>query len=142
MASTQIKIGNYTTIRTIGVGTFAKVKEAVHSSIGLKVAMKIVNRRKIAQLEMAARLKREVAYLRKLKHPHIIKLYEVITTPTDIILVMEYASGELFDYIATKGRITEGEARRLFQQLVSAVSYCHSHKIIHRDLKPENVSMY
>lgn len=51
-------------------------------------------------------------------HPHIIRLYEVIETPTHIFLVLEYLkSGELFDYISEKGRLPEGEARLLFQQV-------------------------
>lgn len=70
-----------------------------------KVALKIVNRRRIVNLQMVQRLKREVQYYRQLKHPHIVKLYEVITTPTDIILVLEYANGELFNYIVEKGRV-------------------------------------
>lgn len=53
-------------------------------------------------------------------HPHIIRLYEVIETPTDIFVVMEYVkSGELFDYIVEKGRLGEDEARRFFQQVCS-----------------------
>ncbi|KAL5039005.1 Protein kinase [Batrachochytrium dendrobatidis] len=103
--------------------------------------MKIVNRRKIANLDMATRLKREVQYLKLLRHPHIIKLYEVITTPTDIILVMEYAGGELFNYIVEKGKMPESDSRRLFQQMICALEHCHKHKIVHRDLKPENVLM-
>ena len=51
-------------------------------------------------------------------HPHIIRLYEVIETPTDIYVVMEYVkSGELFDYIVEKGRLQEEEARNFFQQV-------------------------
>jgi serine/threonine protein kinase len=51
-------------------------------------------------------------------HPHIIRLYEVIETPSDIFVVMEYVkSGELFDYIVEKGRLGEEEARRFFQQV-------------------------
>ncbi|EGF78552.1 hypothetical protein BATDEDRAFT_13121 [Batrachochytrium dendrobatidis JAM81] len=141
MASAQIRIGSYLLLETIGVGTFGKVKLAFHSQTGHKVAMKIVNRRKIANLDMATRLKREVQYLKLLRHPHIIKLYEVITTPTDIILVMEYAGGELFNYIVEKGKMPESDSRRLFQQMICALEHCHKHKIVHRDLKPENVLM-
>nr|XP_033772406.1 5'-AMP-activated protein kinase catalytic subunit alpha-2 isoform X2 [Geotrypetes seraphini] len=55
-------------------------------------------------------------------------------------MVMEYVSGgELFDYICKNGRVDEPEARRLFQQILSAVDYCHRHMVVHRDLKPENV---
>ncbi|KAI8854395.1 kinase-like domain-containing protein [Chytridium lagenaria] len=139
MASAQIKIGNYTLLETLGVGSFGKVKLAVHSQTGHKVAMKIVNRRRIANMDMVGRLKREIQYLKQLRHPHIIKLYEVITTPTDIILVIEYAGGELFNYIVERGRMTEDDSRRFFQQIVCAVEYCHEHRVVHRDLKPENV---
>ncbi|XP_054613257.1 5'-AMP-activated protein kinase catalytic subunit alpha-1 isoform X2 [Dunckerocampus dactyliophorus] len=55
-------------------------------------------------------------------------------------MVMEYVSGgELFDYICKNGKLDEKESRRLFQQIISAVDYCHRHMVVHRDLKPENV---
>lgn len=54
-------------------------------------------------------------------------------------MVLEYAGGELFDYIVQHGRMEEEEARRFFQQMLCAVEYCHRHKIVHRDLKPENL---
>jgi len=67
-------------------------------------------------------VKREIKILRLFMHPHIIRLYEVIDTPADIYVVMEYVkSGELFDYIVEKGRLHEEEARRFFQQ----VSFLH-----------------
>ena len=69
---------------------------------------------------------------------HLIS-YEVISTPTDIIIVLEYAGGELFNYIVANGRMPEHQARRFFQQLISGIEYSHRLKIVHRDLKPENV---
>lgn len=54
-------------------------------------------------------------------------------------MVLEYAGGELFDYIVQHGKMREDEARRFFQQMLCAVEYCHRHKIVHRDLKPENL---
>lgn len=54
-------------------------------------------------------------------------------------MVLEYAGGELFDYIVNHGRLAEDKARKFFQQIVCAVEYCHRHKIVHRDLKPENL---
>jgi len=65
--------------------------------------------------------------------------YEVISTPTDIIIVLEFAGGELFEYIVANGRMTEPVARRFFQQIMSGIEYSHKLKIVHRDLKPENV---
>jgi carbon catabolite-derepressing protein kinase len=54
-------------------------------------------------------------------------------------MVLEYAGGELFDYIVQHGKMPEDKARKFFQQIVCAVEYCHRHKIVHRDLKPENL---
>lgn len=65
--------------------------------------------------------------------------YTVITTKTDIIMVLEYGPMELFEYIVKHGRLNEQKSRRLFQQIICAVEYCHRHKIVHRDLKPENL---
>lgn len=62
--------------------------------------------------------------------------YEVISTPTDIIIVLEYVGGELFKYIVQHGRMSERKGRRFFQQLISGIEYSHKLKIVHRDLKP------
>lgn len=71
--------------------------------------------------------------------PHFHGSYEVISTSTDIIIVLEYAGGELFNYIVEHGRMNENKTRRFFQQLISGIEYSHRLKIVHRDLKPENV---
>ncbi|KAI4089411.1 MAG: hypothetical protein LQ344_005413 [Seirophora lacunosa] len=133
------RLGHYHVKRTLGEGSFGKVKLAVHRISGQEVALKIISRKKLISRDMAGRVEREIQYLQLLRHPHIIKLYTVITTPTDIIMVLEYAGGELFDYIVKNGKMPETKARRFFQQIVCAVEYCHRHKIVHRDLKPENL---
>ncbi|GAA5896875.1 5'-AMP-activated protein kinase catalytic subunit alpha [Sporobolomyces salmoneus] len=132
-------IGEYEIISTLGTGSFGKVKLARHVKTGLKVAMKFISKRKISTAEMSNRVHREIQYLSLLRHPHIIKLYDVISSPSDIVMVIEYLSGELFDYIVKRGKMPEDEARRFFQQIMSALDYCHSHNIVHRDLKPENL---
>eukprot|EP00124_Ichthyophonus_hoferi_P001744 Ihof_evm6s100 gene=Ihof_evmTU6s100 len=135
-----LKIGNYILRETLGVGSFGKVKLACHQLTGHKVAVKILNRKKIRSLDMVGKIKREIQNLKLFSHPHIIKLYEVISTPTDIFLVMEYvAGGELFEYIVKHGKLSEDAARKFFQQIICGVEYCHRHKVVHRDLKPENL---
>lgn len=72
-----------------------------------KVAVKILNKRKIKTLGMFDKIKREIKILKLFNHPHIIKLYEFIDTPSDIFVVLEYASGgELFDLISRKERVS------------------------------------
>ncbi|KEY68565.1 hypothetical protein S7711_08032 [Stachybotrys chartarum IBT 7711] len=133
------RVGAYKVIRTLGEGSFGKVRLAVHNGTGQQVALKIIARKKLISRDMAGRVEREIEYLQLLRHPHIIKLFTVIKTQADIIMVLEYAGGELFDYIVQNGRMKEVEARRFFQQMICAVEYCHRHKIVHRDLKPENL---
>jgi 5'-AMP-activated protein kinase catalytic alpha subunit len=135
-----VKVKGYAIGKTLGVGSFGKVKLATHGPTGTKVAIKILNRGRIKEMNMEPKVSRETRILRSFDHPHIIRLYEVIDTPTDIFVVMEYVSGgELFDYIVSRGRLTEDEARRIFQQILSGIEYCHYHGVVHRDLKPENL---
>ncbi|KAJ7157207.1 snf 1 [Mycena filopes] len=133
------QLGMYTVIDDIAEGTFGKVKMAIHTVTGHKVAMKFLSKAIIHRDRMKARVRREFEYMRLLRHPHIIKLYEVISTPTDIIFVLEYAEGELFNYIVQNGRLSEDVGRRFFQQIMAGIEYSHRLKIVHRDLKPENI---
>jgi len=138
--SRVIRIGNYRLGRTLGEGSFGKVKLAEHEVTGHKVAVKILNRQKIKSSKMDAKIGREIKILKLFRHPHIIRLYEVIETPTEIFLVMEYVDGgELFDHIVSRGRLPDAEARKFFQQIISGVEYCHRFMVVHRDLKPENL---
>ncbi|EMS68854.1 Carbon catabolite-derepressing protein kinase [Triticum urartu] len=134
---------NYNLGRSLGIGSFGKVKLAEHKLTGHKVAIKILNRRQMETMEMEEKANREIKISRlfiDFIHPHIIRVYEVIDTPKDIFIVMEYCkNGELFDYIVEKGRLQEDEARRIFQQIISGVEYCHRNMVVHRDLKLENL---
>ena len=85
-----VVIGTYRLSKTLGIGAFGKVKLAEHVTTGHKVAVKILNRAKIVALDMTEKVKREINILQRCTHPHIIRLYEVIDTPTDIFVVMEY----------------------------------------------------
>jgi len=132
-------IGYYDLGLAVGEGNFAKVRLATHTLTGEKVAVKIIDKSKLDKTT-AKKLFREVRIMKLLNHPHIVRLYEVIDTPKELYLIMEYAAGgEIFDYLVAHGRMKEKEARRHFRQIVSAIDYCHSLHVIHRDLKAENL---
>ncbi|XP_025763631.1 serine/threonine-protein kinase BRSK2 isoform X6 [Oreochromis niloticus] len=86
------------------------------------------------------KVEREIAILKLIEHPHVLKLHDVYENKKYLYLVLEHVSGgELFDYLVKKGRLTPKEARKFFRQIISALDFCHSHSICHRDLKPENL---
>jgi len=86
------------------------------------------------------RVTREIHILRRIRHPHLVQLYDIIETKKQLFLITEYAAkGELFDYIVSKQRLEEEEACKFFQEILSGVEYVHRLNIVHRDLKPENL---
>uniref|UniRef100_A0A4W5R495 Si:ch211-255p10.4 n=1 Tax=Hucho hucho TaxID=62062 RepID=A0A4W5R495_9TELE len=115
------------------------VKLGVHCITGQKIAIKIVNREKLSE-SVLMKVEREIAILKLIEHPHVLKLHDVYENNKYLYLVLEHVSGgELFDYLVKKGRLTPKEARKFFRQIISALDFCHSHSICHRDLKPENL---
>ncbi|XP_020275748.1 CBL-interacting protein kinase 23 isoform X4 [Asparagus officinalis] len=78
--------------------------------------------------------------MKLIRHPYITRMHEVMASKTKIYIVLELVTGgELFDKIASQGRLKEDDARKYFQQLINAVDFCHSRGVFHRDLKPENL---
>uniref|UniRef100_A0A8C1TU19 non-specific serine/threonine protein kinase n=1 Tax=Cyprinus carpio TaxID=7962 RepID=A0A8C1TU19_CYPCA len=134
-----VRVGFYDIERTLGKGNFAVVKLARHRITKTEVAIKIIDKTQLDAVNLE-KIYREVQIMKMLDHPHIIKLYQVMETKNMLYLVTEYAkNGEIFDYLAKHGRLSEPEARRKFWQILSAVEYCHNRNIVHRDLKAENL---
>ncbi|XP_010270997.1 PREDICTED: CBL-interacting serine/threonine-protein kinase 1-like isoform X1 [Nelumbo nucifera] len=135
-----MRLGKYELGRTLGEGNFGKVKFARNLETGQAVAVKILEKKRILDLKITDQIRREISTLKLLKHPNVVRLHEVLGSKTKIYMTLEYVNGgELFDRIASKGRLSESEGRKLFQQLIDGVSYCHDKGVFHRDLKPENV---
>ncbi|KAG5064183.1 hypothetical protein AAZX31_02G220000 [Glycine max] len=131
--------GKYEVGRLLGCGAFAKVYHARNTETGHSVAVKVISKKKLNSSGLTSNVKREISIMSRLHHPNIVKLHEVLATKTKIYFILEFAKGgELFARIA-KGRFSEDLARRCFQQLISAVGYCHARGVFHRDLKPENL---
>ncbi|KAL1541042.1 CBL-interacting serine/threonine-protein kinase 11 [Salvia divinorum] len=126
--------------KLLGCGAFAKVYHARDVATGRSVAIKVINKSRLNNnVTLMNNIKREISIMSRLRHPNIVKLYEVLATKSKIFIVLEFVKGgELFAKVA-KGRFSEDLARKYFQQLISAVSYCHSKGVYHRDLKPENL---
>ncbi|XP_049409263.1 CBL-interacting protein kinase 18-like [Solanum stenotomum] len=140
----MVKNGNalmqkYELGRLLGQGNFGKVYYGKNLESGQTVAIKVIDKEKVQKAGLTEQTKREISVMALVKHPHVVQLYEVMATKSKIYFVIEHAKGgELFNTL-TKGRLKEDVARKLFQQLINAVEFCHSRDVYHRDLKPENL---
>ncbi|XP_071707745.1 CBL-interacting serine/threonine-protein kinase 12-like [Rutidosis leptorrhynchoides] len=132
-------LGRYEIGKLLGHGSFSKVYLARNVKSNEFVAIKVIDKEQILKGGLISHIKREISILRRVRHPNIVQLFEVMATKAKIFFVMEYVKGgELFNKVA-KGRLKEEIARNYFQQLISAVGFCHARGVFHRDLKPENI---
>jgi 5'-AMP-activated protein kinase catalytic alpha subunit len=109
-------VGSYLLTKTLGQGTFGKVKEGIHLFTDQRVAVKILEKSKITDVNDIERVSREIHILKVVRHPNIIQMYEIIETPKRLYIIMEHCcNGELFSYITSKNKLTEKDACRLYQ---------------------------
>lgn len=130
----------YEVMETLGKGAYGKVKKALERASQRTVAIKSIRKERITDSLDMIHIQREIEITSSLRHPNIIRFHEVFESRDKIVIVMEFASsGELYDYIQERRRLTETEARSIFRQIASAVHYCHKNGVVHRDLKLENI---
>lgn len=141
ISNTLNKIGDYIVKETLGEGAFGKVKLGIHIPTNEKVAIKILNKKKMLELSGdITKIQKEINILKKMRHKNIIQLYEILESKSNLFLVMEYCpKGELFDFIVKKKKLNEQTANKIFHNLIDGVEYMHSQNVVHRDLKPENL---
>ncbi|EIW69143.1 hypothetical protein TREMEDRAFT_31483, partial [Tremella mesenterica DSM 1558] len=136
----MVGFGPYVLLHTLGEGEFGKVKLGVHTEFGVEVAIKLIRRGSLDDEVRASKVEREIDVLKTLRHPNIVRMFDVIDTEKYIGIVLEFAGGgELFDHILANRYLKEKDAQKLFAQLISGVDYLHKKHIVHRDLKLENL---
>jgi calcium/calmodulin-dependent protein kinase I len=130
---------DYALGRELGAGRFSRVYAATRRATGEQFAVKLIQKDALSAGEREL-LRTEIAILKLVQHPHIVRLEDVYESGGQLFIVMELMEGgELFDRIVGRARFTEAEARALVKPLVESVAYLHSRGIVHRDLKPENI---
>ncbi|KAF8523796.1 Pkinase-domain-containing protein [Hysterangium stoloniferum] len=130
----------YRTGKTLGSGTYAIVKEAVHIKTGKYYACKVINKKLMEGREHMVR--NEIHVLKKVSkgHKNIVTLHDYFETAHNLYLCFDLCTGgELFDRICAKGNYYEADAADLIRTILKAVQYIHDEGIVHRDLKPENL---
>jgi calcium-dependent protein kinase len=119
----------------LGAGGFGSVHKVRHNRLGLHGAAKMIPKRRDNRQELL----NEIDALRKLDHPHIVKLQQVYDGKKDICLILELCNGpSLLSLIQDSGRLTEQESARALRHMLKAVQCCHVRHIGHFDIKPEN----
>ncbi|KAL4511725.1 hypothetical protein ABPG72_012570 [Tetrahymena utriculariae] len=139
----DININNFKFEQEIGKGSYATVKLAIDRASQIRYALKIYPRFVLLDPHKMRNVKREIAILRKLQHPFIIKMpFAIEDKQNQIIVGMEYVGKQsLHGYLKTKTdrKLEEPEVKRLFRQIVEGVNYCHKMSVVHRDIKLENI---
>ncbi|KAL8272221.1 hypothetical protein Esti_003886 [Eimeria stiedai] len=126
-------------VKKLGSGAYGEVLLCKDKQTGAERAIKIIKKSSVSAPSSGALLD-EVAVLKQLDHPNIMKLYEFFDDKRNYYLVMEvYRGGELFDEIISRQKFSEVDAAVIMKQVLSGVLYLHNHNIVHRDLKPENL---
>ncbi|KAG2228587.1 hypothetical protein INT48_006012 [Thamnidium elegans] len=124
--------------KTLGVGSFAVVKECTEISTGKKYAVKIILKKVIAGKQQM--LDSELDILTKVRHSHIVSLHDIFESDDAVYIVTDLCTGgELFQRIVERGTYTEATAADLVRQMLEGLVYLHSEGIVHRDIKPENL---
>ncbi|GAM24335.1 hypothetical protein SAMD00019534_075100 [Acytostelium subglobosum LB1] len=142
-------VNEYVIVRRIGVGAYGKVHLCYHKDSNLLYAIKVISKLKLKRMNNPFKangyedVMREIAIMKKLNHPNVVKMYEVINDPDEdcIYIVMEYIEGGSI-MTTTDWRthsMSENLARKYFRDIVYGLEYLHEQRVIHRDIKPENL---
>ena len=134
------QVGDYILNEIMNEGNLCQIYQGTHVPTGEKVAIKVFNKIKLnSEKNNMIKAEKEISIFKKMFHKNIIKLYEIMETNERIYLVMEFCEGgDLYNYILTRGHLSERQSCKFFHEIIEALSYLNSLKIVHRDIKPEN----
>lgn len=136
----QRMVGRFRRDRELGVGMFSKVVLGIDDRTGEQVAIKIMRKEVLEEMEMSGYARREAFVLRRLHHPNLVKFVEAVQSDSKLFLIMHVAPGQELLQLVPNGRMLDEDiARTLISQLVDVVAFLHRKGIAHRDLKPENI---
>jgi len=128
---------SYEMLEKLGAGAHGSVHRGRRRHTGQFCALKLISKAQKSPADLQV-LRTEISILQRLHHPNIIALLDCFETPSDLVLVMELAAGELFEVLLSDGALTPAALASAARDLTRALAYLHSQRIMHRDLKPQN----
>ena len=140
-----MQVDNLILEKCIGKGKFGEVYKTIIKGVKKCYDTKRYERDKIEKSHHMKYLENEISILRKLKHPNIIKLYDIKKTKKHFYLVTEYCNGgelknALENYQLKYGKaFPEDLVQYFMRQIISAFKYIHNQGMMHRDIKQENI---
>lgn len=131
-------------LRTLGSGTFGRVKLVKHTVSGRPFAMKVIRKARVVAYKQQKNVLNEKRIMARCDHPFILKLFETYKDDKQLYLLLEFVQGgELFTYLhctpSSPGRLGNDHARFYASHVLMALEYLHDRSIVYRDLKPENL---
>jgi len=139
-ARRYLQIGKYQVTAHLATGGMAAVYRARDTELGREVALKVLSPEFASEPLRFERFRREARHGSKLQHENIVTLYEFGEANGIYFLALEFIEGvDLFDYIKSKGQLSNDEARLILIQAVRALRHAYSCGVVHRDIKPSNI---
>ena len=137
----KIKVKDYDKLKTVGLGSYGRVRLCKQKKTGNVYVMKILKKNEIIKQKQVDHVYSEFNILSSLKHPFIVQLVGYnFEDPKYIYFIMEYIQGgELFTLLRTKGSFPVPQAKFYLAHIITIFEYLHSKNIVYRDLKPENI---
>ena len=137
----KIKLKDYEQLKTVGLGSYGRVRLCKHKKTGDIFVMKILKKNEIIKQKQVDHVYSEFNILINLKHPFIVQLLGYnFDDPKYVYFILEYIQGgELFTLLRTKRTFPIPQARFYIAHIITIFEYLHSKNIVYRDLKPENI---
>ncbi|MEM7678232.1 MAG: serine/threonine-protein kinase [Myxococcota bacterium] len=134
------RLGVYEIVRLIGVGGMGVVYLARHLGLGRDVAIKTIRPERLKEKRAIRRFLREGRAAARVRHPHVVDVYDIGRYDNLIYMVMEYLEGySLTEHLHERGRLTVFETAALLLPIVAALDSAHKRGVVHRDIKPSNI---
>jgi len=135
---TQVEL--YKIGKMLGKGAFGRVNLGLHRLTRRLVAIKAINMEFMKDESSKKKMSNEIAILKMLRHPHVIKLLETFDTEKHHLIVMELCpGGDLLNYVRKRRKLTEVMAKFVFKQIMEGIAYLHENGVVHRDIKLDNI---